>query len=97
MRYLVGDIGNTSTKICILNNKFKITKFFEFETDKIYDASYLRIILKNYLNKDLNPNFLFSSVVPSVFKEIKKKFKSKKYKFFEIKDFNLRKIIKIHT
>jgi type III pantothenate kinase len=97
MKHLVGDIGNTSTKICILNNKFKIIKFFEFETDKIYNASYLRIILKNYLNKDLNPNFLFSSVVPLAFKEIKKKFKSKKYKFFEIKDFNLRKIIKINV
>ncbi len=24
MKYLVGDIGNTSTKVCILNEKFKM-------------------------------------------------------------------------
>ena len=24
MKYLIGDIGNTSTKICILNRKFQI-------------------------------------------------------------------------
>ena len=34
MKYLIGDIGNTSTKICILNHKFKIIKNFEFDTKK---------------------------------------------------------------
>ena len=43
MNYLVGDIGNTSTKVCILNDKFKIVKSFYFET--------IRIDKKNYLNK----------------------------------------------
>ena len=97
MKYIIGDIGNTSTKISILNNKFKIIKSFNFETNKIYKKNYLKIILKNYLNNTLNPNFLFSSVVPSAFVSIKKKFKLTKYKFFEIKDFNLKKIIKINV
>jgi len=97
MKYIIGDIGNTSTKISILNNKFKIIKSFNFETNKIYKKNYLKIILKNYLNNNLNPNFLFSSVVPSAFVSIKKKFKLTKYKFFEIKDFNLKKIIKINV
>ena len=97
MKYIVGDIGNTSTKICILNNKFKIIKTFDFETSKVYNKYFLKAVFKNYLNKNVNPNFLFSSVVPSAFKEIKKKFKTKKYKFFEIKDFNLKKIIKINV
>jgi type III pantothenate kinase len=98
MKYLVGDIGNTSIKICILNDKFKIIKSFNFETNKIYKKYFLKKVLKNYLNKKLNPNFLFSSVVPSAFKEIKKIFYSSiKYKFFEIKDFDLKKIIKINV
>tara|TARA_B100001059_G_C17269296_1_gene302824 strand:- start:3 stop:254 length:252 start_codon:yes stop_codon:yes gene_type:complete len=72
MKYMIGDIGNTSTKVCILNSKFEIVKSFNFETNKIYKKNYLMAILKNYLNRDLNPNFIFSCVVPSIFKEIKK-------------------------
>jgi type III pantothenate kinase len=96
MKYLVGDIGNTSTKVCILNSEFKIIKSFNFETIKIYKKNFLKSILRNYLNKSLNQTFLFSSVVPTAFKEIKKNFKSKKYKPIEIKNFNLKKIININ-
>jgi type III pantothenate kinase len=96
MKYIVGDIGNTSTKICILNDKFKIIKSFNFETIKIYKKNYLKSSLKNHLNKNLNLNLLFSSVVPKAFKEIKKTFKSTKFKLFEIKDFDLGKIIHIN-
>ena len=97
MKYIVGDIGNTSTKICILNDKFKIIKYFNFETIKIYKRNFLKSSLKNYLNKNLNSNLLFSSVVPAAFKEIKKTFKFTKLKLFEIKDFDLRKIININV
>lgn len=97
MKHIVGDIGNTLIKICILNDNLKIIKSFNFETNKIYKKNYLMIILKNYLNKSLNSNFIFSSVVPSVLKEIKRKFKSTKYKIHEIKDFDLKKIIKINV
>ena len=96
MKYLIGDIGNTSTKICILNNQFKIIKAYYFETNIIYKGNYLKKILRNRLCKDLNPIFLFSSVVPNAYKEIKKKFRNTKYKFSEIKDFDLKKIIKIN-
>ena len=74
MKYLVGDIGNTSTKICILNEKFKIINSFNFETIKLYKKNYLKRVLKNQLNKSLNSIFLFSSVVPSAFKKVKKIF-----------------------
>ena len=85
MKYIIGDIGNTLTKICILDNEFKIIKSFDFATNRIYKKNYLKIILKNYLNKNLNRSFIFSSVVPSALKEIKRKFKLTKYKFFEIR------------
>ena len=97
MKYLVGDIGNTSTKVCILNEKFKIIRSFNFETIKLFKKNFLKIILKNYLNKNLNLNLLFSSVVPAAFKEIKKIFKYKKFKLFEIKNFDLEKIININV
>ena len=97
MKYIVGDIGNTSTKVCVLNDKFKIIKSFNFETIKLFKKNFLKIILKNYLNKNLNLNLLFSSVVPAAFKEIKKNFKSSKFKLFEIKDFDLEKIININV
>jgi len=97
MNYIVGDIGNTSTKVCILNNKFEIAKSFNFETIKIFKKNYIKKILSNYLNKNLNSNLLFSSVVPAAYKEIKKIFKPAKLKLFEIKDFALERIIKINV
>ena len=97
MKYMVGDIGNTSTKISILNDKFKIIKSFNFETIKKYKKNFLKKILKNHLNKNLNSDLLFSSVVPAAFKEIKKIFKSTKFKLFEIKEFNLDRIININV
>ena len=97
MKYIIGDIGNTSTKVCVLNDKFKIIRSFNFETNKLYKKNYLKVVLKSQLNKSLNPIFLFSSVVPSAFKVIKKNFKLSKFKIFEIKDFTLKKIININV
>ena len=97
MKYLIGDIGNTSTKICLLNHKFKIIKHFEIDTKKNIKNNFLKRILGRYKTKSLNPNFLFSSVVPLAFKEMKKKFKYTKYKIYEVKDFDLKKIIKLNV
>ena len=97
MNYIVGDIGNTSTKVCILNNKFKIVRSFNFETIMIFKKNFLKKTFKNHFNKNLNSNLSFSSVVPAAFKEIKKIFKYKKFKLFEIKNFDLEKIININV
>ena len=71
MNYIVGDIGNTSTRICLLNKNFLIVKSVIFDTKKIYKKKYFRNTLKKFLKKELNKKFLFSSVVPSALKEIK--------------------------
>ena len=97
MKYLIGDIGNTSTKICLLNHKFKIIKHFEIDTKKNIKNNFLKKILSRFKTKSLNPNLLFSSVVPSAFKEMKKRFKYTKYKIYEVKDFDLKKIIKLNV
>ena len=97
MKFLIGDIGNTSTKICVLNSNFKILKSYNFETNKMYKGNFLKMIVKKKINKDLNPVFLFSSVVPSVFRNIKKRLKLTKYKILELKNLNLNKVIKINV
>ena len=96
MKYLIGDIGNTSTKICLLNHKFKIIKHFEIDNKTNIKNNFLKRIISRYKIKSLNPNFLFSSVVPLVFKKMKKRFKHTKYKIYEVKDFDLTKIIKLN-
>ena len=85
MKYLIGDIGNTSTKICLLNQKFKIIKHFEIDTKKNIKKNFLKRILSRYKTKNLNPNFLFSSVVPLAFKEIKKNLNINNKKFIKLK------------
>ena len=94
--YLIGDIGNSETKICLFNNKKKFLK------KKILNTGNLR-------KKNINNNFkfinlyykkidkiIFSSVVPNVFKNIKR-FIKKKYKLEakELKQINLKKILTV--
>ena len=97
MKYLIGDIGNTSTKICILNSKFRILRSYNFETNKFHKINLLKNIIQKKANKNLNPIILFSSVVPKLFANIKKKLKLKKFKILEIKNLKLSKIIKINV
>ncbi len=97
MKFLIGDIGNTSTKICILDNKFRILRSYFLETNSLHKEKMLKDIISKKINKNLNPIFLFSSVVPKVFKNVKKNFNYTKFKIFEIKNLNLKKIIKINV
>ena len=97
MNYIVGDIGNTATKICLLNRKFIIVKSVIFDTNKLFKKGYFRNVIKNFLNKNINLKLLFSSVVPAAFKEIKKNLKGSKYKAIEIKSLKIKKIIRINV
>ena len=96
MKYLIGDIGNTSTKICIMSRKFQILRSYNFETNKMYKNNLLKKIIRKKTNKNINSVFLFSSVVPKAFMNIKKNFKSTKFKILEIKNLKLNRIIKIN-
>ncbi len=96
MKFLIGDIGNTSTKISVLNKKFKILRSYNFDTNKIYSRNLLRNIIRKKTNKNINPVFLFSSVVPKVFTKIKKGLRTTGFKILEIKSLRLNKIIKIN-
>ena len=99
MNTLIGDIGNTVTKICLINKKnFKIKSSIYFDSKNIENNN----LLKRYLNKIIKNNrlskiALFSSVVPKYEIRLKKFIKnSYKIQLVEIKNKNVDKIIKIN-
>ena len=95
MYYIIGDIGNTSTRICLLK-KSKIFKTVNFETKNIFKRNYVNRIFKRLFKKNLKKEILFSCVVPSAFKKIKKILKNSNYKVLELKSLDLEKLIKIN-
>ena len=95
MYYIIGDIGNTSTRVCLFNNS-KIVKSIIFSTKNIYLKGFIKKIFNKLLVKNLKKEILFSCVVPLALKNIKTVLKKTNYKILEIKDFNLNKLIKIN-
>ena len=94
--YLIGDIGNSEIKICLLNNNKKIVQKISFSNNKIS----LKKISHNF--KKINRYFvkiekiLFCSVVPSTFKSVKNFLNKKtKIKCYEIKELKLSTLIDI--
>ena len=87
---LIGDIGNTDTKICIINSNYKIVKRLFLPTKKINNSLLIKklnfIIKKNIFIK----KSLFCSVVPNQFLFIKSFLQKKlKIKCIELKKLNL--------
>ena len=95
MYYVIGDIGNTSTRICLLK-KSKIFKTVNFETKNIFKRNYVNKIFKRLFKKKLKKEILFSCVVPLAFKKIKKILRNSNYKVLELKSLDLKKLIKIN-
>ena len=71
MNYIIGDIGNTSTRICLLN-KSKIIKSIIIRTKNIFLKGYIKKKFKKINKKNLRKEILFSCVVPLVLKKLKK-------------------------
>ena len=97
MYTLVGDIGNTDIKLCLLNKNFKIIKKISFDKNHVKSRTYFKKKINSLIkNKNTNKFSLFSSVVPSVFNIIKNVLiKDFKIKIIELKKVNFNKIIKI--
>ena len=94
--YILGDIGNSETKIYLVNSNKKIIKRINIPSKNINFNT-----LKKKINK-LTNNFkginkiLFCSVVPKTFFLIRKFFKKNtKIRCHEVKDLNLRSMINI--
>jgi type III pantothenate kinase len=93
---IVGDIGNTETKICLINSNNRIIKKVVLNTKKI-NFSLLKNATFNLMlkNKIIN-KCLFCSVVPKTFNKIKSFFyKTYKIKCYELKTLKLNQLIKI--
>ena len=96
MNYLVGDIGNTNIKICKIDKKFRIKNTYLFNSKSSNLKKELTSKIKNISEKNFNKKVLFSSVVPQVFNKIKFIFKKKKMQVYEIKNFNLKNLMKFN-
>jgi type III pantothenate kinase len=94
--YILGDIGNTETKIFLVSQKYKILKKITFPTKNINHAKLNRLFNELKIDYKKLSKILFCSVVPKSFNLIKK-FISKKIKLkcYEVKNLNLRSLIKI--
>ena len=91
---LLVDIGNTSTKVATYNIKTnKVKNYSSFLTCK---KNTILKIIKYKKNKKIKFSFV-SSVVPNIYKIIKKNFNKNKIKVFEFKDKKIIKNIKINV
>jgi type III pantothenate kinase len=96
--YILGDIGNSDTKLCLVSTRNKIVKKINFPSKNLNNQK-----LTRYFNS-LKPNYkkinkiLFCSVVPKSF-DLIKKFISKKTKIkcYEVKNLDLKSLIKINV
>tara|TARA_B100000287_G_scaffold424289_1_gene468698 strand:- start:560 stop:1306 length:747 start_codon:yes stop_codon:yes gene_type:complete len=93
---LIGDIGNTDVKICLIDNNFKIKKKVIIKSNiinksKIKNKLKFTLMYKNKLDK-----IIFSSVVPKIYNQFSSYFKQNfKINTIEIKKLKLNKLIDI--
>ena len=100
MNIIIGDIGNTITKICIVDSKsYKIKKELRFDSKKLNTDKFLKLKMKKLKKINLcKKKALFSSVVPK-YQLLVSKFLKNKYqiKLLELKDKKINKIVKVNV
>ena len=67
--YLLGDIGNTETKICLVDSNFRIIKKIVNTTKDIQSKNFFKKNDFAKINKKRLNRALFCSVVPKAFKK----------------------------
>ena len=93
---ILGDIGNTETKIFLVSANSKIIKKISFSTKDINQAKLDKLFINYKIDFKKLKKILFCSVVPTSFNIIKKYLlKKTKIKCFEVKSLNLKSLIKI--
>ena len=94
--HILGDIGNSETKVFLVNSNNQILKNISFLSKNISEKilkSKFKLLVKDYPKIK---KILFCSVVPQTFKSIKKFLKNyTKIRCYEVKDLNLKSLIKI--
>ena len=94
--YILGDIGNTETKLYLVSKKNKILKKIILSSKSVNNKKLDILFKKSKIQFNKIEKILFCSVVPKTF-IIVKKFLSKKVKIkcFDVKSLNLKSLIKI--
>ena len=94
--YILGDIGNTETKFFLVSTNNNIIKKLNLSTRDVNYTKLNRLFINLVVDYKKIKKILFCSVVPKSFRIIKK-FLSKKIKLrcHEVKDLNLKSLIKI--
>ena len=94
--YILGDIGNTETKLCLVSKNYRIIKKITFSSKNLKNSQLNLILKKNNIKFNKVRKILFCSVVPNTFKIIKNfLLKKTTVKCFEVKNLNLKSLIKI--
>ena len=93
---IIGDIGNTEVKICLIDNNYIIKKKINIKTNKLSNLN-IENKLKFLIKSKKNIKFIiFSSVVPEIYKKFSLFFKFYlNKKIIEIKTLKLNTIIDI--
>ena len=93
---IVGDIGNTETKICLVNSKNKIIKRINLSTKKVNFSTLKKAISSLNIKSKLIKKCLICSVVPKSYDKIKNfLYKVYKIRCYELKKLKLDRLIKI--
>ena len=94
--YILGDIGNTETKIFLISKNNRIVKKLIFSTKDINHSKLDKLFINFKIDYKKLEKILFCSVVPKSFNIIKKYLlKKTKLKCYEVKNLNLKSLIKI--
>ena len=94
--YILGDIGNTETKLCLVSKKKRIVKKIIFSSKNLNNLLLNSIFKKNKFKLAKVEKILFCSVVPKTYKIIKNYFlKKTKVKCYEVKNLKLKSLMNI--
>ena len=94
--YILGDIGNTETKIFLISINNRIIKKLILSSKDINHSKLDKLFANFKIDYKKIKKILFCSVVPKSFNIIKKYLSKKtKLKCYEVKDLNLKSLIRI--
>ena len=94
--YILGDIGNTETKIFLISVNNKIIKKLIFSTKDTNQTQLDKLFINFKIDYKKLKKILFCSVVPKSYNMIKKLLSKKtKLKCYEVKNLNLKSLIRV--
>ena len=95
---ILGDIGNTETKVCLVSSNNRIIKKISFLTKNVNQSKLNKLFNNLKIDYRKINKIVFCSVVPKSFNLIKSLLSKKTgVKCYEVKNLNLKSLIKINV